>query len=90
MIALAIFAALQVADVTLTTLILRRGGRELNPAMRWLMDKLGTVPGLALPKVVLIGVFCAVMNYPGADTAIAIASVLYAGVVAWNLKEFLK
>lgn len=47
MIALAIFAALQVADVTLTTLILRRGGRELNPAMRWLMDKLGTVPGLA-------------------------------------------
>ena len=90
MIALAIFAALQVADVTLTTLILRRGGRELNPAMRWLMEKLGIVPGLALPKVVLIGVFCALMNYPGAGTAIALASALYAGVVAWNLKEFLK
>jgi len=44
-IALAIFAALQVADVTLTTLILRMGGQELNPAMRWLMDKLGTVSG---------------------------------------------
>ena len=38
MIALAIIAALQVADVTLTTLILRVGGQELNPAMRWLME----------------------------------------------------
>ena len=43
MIALAIFAALQVADVTLTTLILRRGSRELNPAMRWLMRKLARI-----------------------------------------------
>ena len=86
MIALAIFAALQVADVTLTTLILRRGGRELNPVMRWLMDKVGVIPAMAVTKALLVAYF-AWADIPALTIA---GCVLYAAVVVWNLKEYLK
>ena len=33
--------AVQIADVWTTNRILERGGRELNPFIRWIMDKTG-------------------------------------------------
>lgn len=44
--------ALQVADVASTLYAFRNGATEANPAMRKLMDALGAVPGLLLPKLV--------------------------------------
>lgn len=41
-------------DVISTLVILHHGGRELNPFLVWLMSKIGTVPGLVLPKVVCL------------------------------------
>lgn len=46
--------ALQAADGFLTWRVLRAGGRELNPVVRFLMDRLGIVPGLAAAKLVLL------------------------------------
>lgn len=36
-----ILCILQVIDIELTTGILKRGGRELNPPMAWCMDRMG-------------------------------------------------
>lgn len=49
-----IFVALNVADVISTLLILKTGGRELNIFMRFCMDRLGRLPGLAAPKIAAI------------------------------------
>ena len=86
MIWLILFAALQAVDVTLTALVLRKGGRELNPIMRWFMARLGMIPGLAVPKVIALGVLAAI-NIEWFTIA---ACALYAAVAAWNLKEYLK
>ena len=43
--------ALQVADVLSTLYAFRNGATEANPAMRKLIEALGTVPGLLLPKI---------------------------------------
>lgn len=86
MIALAIFAALQAADIALTALVLRNGGRELNPIMHWFMDRLGMIPGLAVPKLFAL----AVVAWINIDWFTIAACVLYAAVVTWNLKEFRK
>lgn len=44
--------ALQVLDVASTLYAFRNGAVEANPVMRKLIDALGTVPGLLLPKVI--------------------------------------
>jgi len=48
--------ALQVWDAYSTYKVLSAGGRELNPAMRWLMEQFGMVEALLLGKgaVVLV------------------------------------
>lgn len=86
MIALLIFAALQVADSVLTVLVINGGGRELNPVMRWLMERLGMIPALAVFKALAIA-YLAWVNIPALTIG---ACVVYVAVVAWNLKEYLK
>lgn len=44
--------ALQVADVLSTLYAFRNRAVEANPFMKRLMDTLGTVPGLLLPKII--------------------------------------
>lgn len=46
--------AANLIDVVSTLVILHHGGQELNPFLVWLMLKIGTVPGLVLPKVVCL------------------------------------
>jgi hypothetical protein len=52
----ALVATLQVADAYLTWRLLTNGGRELNPIVRILMERLGIVAGLALTKLALLAV----------------------------------
>lgn len=86
MIWLIICAALQVADSALTVLVINGGGRELNPIIRWLMDKLGMIPALAVTKAFLIA-YLAWASIPALTIG---ACAVYAAVVAWNLKEYLE
>ena len=47
--------ALQLADAASTIYIIRRGiGVEANPAMRWVIAKIGAVAGLLLPKMAVM------------------------------------
>lgn len=80
-----VFAALQLADYELTAGILKRGGRELNPAVRWALDRFGNV-GLIAWKLLA----CAagyVLLAAGLTWALAALGVLYAGIVAWNWRQ---
>ena len=84
-----LLAALTYADIWLTRAILSAGGREMNPAMKWCMDRLGKlwfVPKVALTVFALAAFYCSGYLLAG----LIFANVVYCGVVAWNLKEYRK
>lgn len=77
--------ALQAADAFLTWRVLRAGGRELNPAVRVLIDRLGTIPGLAIGKLFLVVM---VWLYLREQALILLAiAALYAWVVRHNWNQ---
>lgn len=80
-----LFAALQVSDAVLTLLILRDGGRELNPIMRWLMDKVGIVPALVWVK---IGLIVAVAVWVQSVWLLVAFVAIYIAVVAFNARNY--
>ena len=79
---------LMVADIYLTGKILAKGGRELNPLMRWCMDKLGE--NWMMPKVIVtLGVLAVFFTFPSSVPLIAIC-VAQGAIVLWNVKEYFK
>lgn len=81
-----IFILLQIADCLTTVYILRQGGREANPFMKWLFDKIGIPAALiGMKLIVLIAVFIAWDEWLtlGLDAA-------YLGVVGWNSYQLYK
>ena len=80
--------ALMVADIYLTNKILAKGGRELNPLMRWCMGKLGD--NWMMPKVIFtLCVLAAFFTFPSSAPLIAVC-VAQGGIVLWNVKEYFK
>ena len=80
--------ALMVADIYLTNKILAKGGRELNPLMRWCMDKLGE--NWMMPKVIFtLCVLAVFFTFPSPTPLIAIC-VAQGAIVLWNVKEYWK
>ena len=82
---LVLFAALQVSDAVLTLLILRDGGRELNPIMRWLMNKIGIVPALVWVK---LGLVVAVAAWVHSVLLLAVFVAIYIAVVVFNARNY--
>jgi amino acid transporter len=85
MILMFLFIALQVADAATTYIILKGGGRELNPFMQVVMNFLGVVPALVVMKLLVVGVF---MVYAEAIPLWVwmLMVIIYAVVVANNLR----
>lgn len=80
-----LLTALQLADVYTTRRILIAGGKELNPMMRWLIRKLGVMPGLIIPKAfLLILAYIVLLPYPWVLGALC---GLYVGVLVHNAKS---
>lgn len=52
---------LQAADIYTTTRIIGTGGREINPAMAWLMRELGVMPALVVSKCLMLIVVLALL-----------------------------
>ncbi len=51
----AFFILLQVGDVYTTNECLRsRKGREGNPVMAWVFSRIGVLPGIIIPKLVIV------------------------------------
>lgn len=78
-----LFAGLQLIDYELTSGILKRGGRELNPMLRWLMGRIGTRPALLAAKLLAVALGW-VLAYHGEALALVVLCVIYLGVCAWN------
>lgn len=77
--------ALQAADGLLTWRVLRAGGRELNPAVRVLIDRFGIIPGLVLAKLVVVVVVGLFLR----DQLLILLAIaaLYAWVVRHNWQQ---
>jgi hypothetical protein len=87
---LAIFIALQVGDFYTTYAILKKGtGREANPILAWVFDKIGYVAGLAVFKglAIVIGIF--IVQYWNSFYFFVPCIALYSWVV-WNNYKVLK
>jgi len=77
-----------VADIYLTNRILAKGGTELNPLMRWCMDRLGD--SWMMPKVIFtLGVLAVFFTMPSLAPLIAIC-IAQGVIVIWNAKEYWK
>lgn len=76
---------LQAADAYLTWRILRGGGRELNPVMRYLIARLGVVPGLALAKTLLA--FLTGLFLFDSPALLFVVALLYLWVVLQNWEQ---
>lgn len=81
-----ILTILQIADSVLTYLLLKSGGSELNPVMRWLMGGIGIVPALILVKSLML-VYLIWASVLWLNIA---ACIVYTLVVLWNFKEYKK
>jgi len=89
----ALFVALQVADAVSTILVLRRGGRELNPLAKWLMGVIGYVAAtiafkVALVAVYLIALFWVAPGYPYRNLVAGLLVALYLYVIFNNVKAY--
>lgn len=79
--------ALQAADGFLTWRILRAGGRELNPLVKFFMDRLGFVPGLVVAKLVPVAV---AIYVHGQLVPLLVIAAVYAWVVLHNWRQLFK
>ena len=87
---LAIFIALQAGDFYTTYSIIKNGkGREANPILAWVFDRIGYVVGLAIFKglAVVIGIYAA--TFWNGFYILIPCIVLYTWVV-WNNYKVLK
>ena len=85
--ALITFIFLQIADAYLTLRILGKGGKELNKPMRWIMERIGAIPGLAVAKgaYIAVAIGCAFIV---PVWVMWLVSAAYAILVGWNLWVF--
>lgn len=85
------FAVLQLLDAWTTKMVLSKGTqyREANPAVRWLIGKVGMVPALFGMKLVFIAaVGVALAEWPSIflEAVIVLVSVGYVYIVINNFK----
>lgn len=79
---------LQIADVLTTWYILfKLGGREVNPVMRYGINKLGFWPSMGL-KVLLVSLIGLYVSKVALAYYILVA--VYVVVVCWNVKEMIR
>lgn len=81
-----IFILLQIADCLTTVHILKQGGREANPFMNWLFNKIGVIASLVIMKLIVIGVMILAWNV----YATLVGLMIYICVIAWNSYQILK
>ena len=83
------FVVAQIADFVTTILALdRKGTREANPVMKWLMGKIGTAPALFFPKVAYIGIAAAFFSYPGIHWVYGVIAAIFFAVAINNYRIY--
>lgn len=86
----AIFVALNVGDIVVTDKLLRAGGIENNPLMRWAMDRMGALPAMVLLKAIMcLALGLILMDMPSHVTAavLLVAAAFYYVILTKNMRE---
>ena len=81
-----LLVALNVADAVTTTMGVKRGAKELNPVMRVLMAKVGTLPALLGWKAAFLGGVYAFLPVIDPRALMGLCA-FYAAVVGWNIVQ---
>ena len=79
---------LSVIDIILTNKILSNGGKELNPLMKWCMDKFGSrwwIPKMVITSFLVLGLLQYKILFP-----FIVAGIAQLAIVIWNIKELKK
>jgi len=79
----AIFALLQVMDLTTTLIALAMGGGEQNPLVAHLMS-VGPVPGLVLSKLFVLAIAATGALFHK-DRGLRVANVGFFVIIGWNV-----
>lgn len=86
---LLLLAVLFAADAWSTYYILKRGGRELNKPLAWLMGRIGVQQALGVTKVAAFLLVAYYVEQVTPNLQIALLA-LYVAVVANNLKHVVR
>lgn len=81
--------ALQIADAYTTVVVLKRGGRELNPIMRYVFEAVGIEEALLLKAAVVTVIGYFVGQHTGVEYLTALV-LFYLGIVLWNWGQLSK
>jgi hypothetical protein len=79
-----VFLMLIAADGWTTYRILRSGGRELNPVIKWLVERIGLLPALIVTRAVGAGLVWSLV-LGGAWYVIAVLDLIFAYTVYNNV-----
>lgn len=74
---------LQLADIVTTLKLLGKGGRELNPFLRWLFEQIGTVPALIAVKSVFMAAVYMARDIPQVEWLMWLLIAFYL-LIFWN------
>ena len=83
-----IIGALQIGDVVTTEKILNNGGKELNPIMNWFFTHFGFHNVLVTKAVLVVAISVLLSKF--SPIALIFVSVIYVGVVGWNIYQLNK
>ena len=81
-----VLVLLQFLDYSSTTRILAAGGRELNPVVTWLFDRLGQEQALIFKGFVVL----AVGGFLHSVLVLGLMDAVYVAVVGWNTYQIYK
>ena len=85
-----VFYVMQIADGITTYIALKLpGSREGNPAVRWVMNKIGILPAILIIKAAYIALMYFGAVQMGADV-VMLWSIFYVAVVVWNIGKIQK
>lgn len=85
-----VFYVMQVLDGITTYIALKLpGSREGNPAVQWVMDRIGILPAIVAIKAFYIGLMYFGAHTMGADI-VMLAAMGYVGIVIWNIGKINK
>ena len=85
---LLVFVVLQILDLYTTYKIISNGGQELNPVMRWVIQKFGLVTGISSAKAIFVAMLFLLWYSSKLPLWFIIAAdIAYVGVIIFNYKS---
>lgn len=87
--AVVVYALLQIMDVASTLRAINAGGQEANPICRWFMGWLGNGPGMLVVKALVFWVMFVLSPHVPADQllwGLWVVNAIYIAVVVHNLR----